>query len=69
MIDTHCHLDVAAFDLDRAEVLQRAVAAGVTGIVVPAIRYRPNPIAHPLVRIALGFHPQVVPVLDGAERA
>ncbi|HEY1811056.1 MAG TPA: TatD family hydrolase [Kofleriaceae bacterium] len=69
MIDTHCHLDVEAFDVDRAGVLARAVAAGVRGIVVPAIRLRPRPIDHPLVRIALGVHPQIVPELDARERA
>lgn len=37
LIDTHCHLDVAAFDRDRAQVLQAARAAGVTAIVVPGI--------------------------------
>jgi len=38
LIDTHCHLDTAAFDSDRGEVIERAVAAGVTGMLVPAIR-------------------------------
>ncbi len=37
IIDTHCHLDVAAFNPDRAAVLQRARANGVVGIVVPGI--------------------------------
>jgi TatD DNase family protein len=69
VIDTHCHLDVAAFDRDRAEVLARAVAAGVTGILVPAIRHRPNAIDHRLIRIALGIHPQIVPELPAGERA
>jgi TatD DNase family protein len=69
MIDTHCHLDLAAFDRDRDAVLERAVAAGVRGIVVPAIRLRPHRIDHPLVRVALGVHPQIVPELDAAERA
>ena len=50
MIDTHCHLDVAVFDGDRDAVIARAIAAGVRGIVVPAIRMRPRPIAHPIIR-------------------
>jgi TatD DNase family protein len=37
LIDTHCHLDVAEFDPDRAAVLARTRAAGVTGLVIPAI--------------------------------
>jgi TatD DNase family protein len=40
LIDSHCHLDVEAFDHDRDDVLARAWAAGVTGILVPAIRPR-----------------------------
>lgn len=38
LIDTHCHLDVPAFDPDRDAVLARARAVGVTGILVPAIQ-------------------------------
>jgi TatD DNase family protein len=74
VIDTHCHLDVPAFDADRSEVLARARAAGVTGIVVPAIRPRTWPAlvalgrAHGELRIALGIHPQVVPDLEPGER-
>ena len=37
LIDSHCHLDVSAFDADRNSVLQRARQNGVTGIVVPGI--------------------------------
>jgi TatD DNase family protein len=37
LIDTHCHLDVAEFDPDRAAVIERSRAAGVLGFVIPAI--------------------------------
>lgn len=73
MIDTHCHLDLAAFDADRAAVIARAAAAGVTGILVPAIRPHTWAAlgemarAHPAIRIALGIHPQIVPTLAVAE--
>jgi TatD DNase family protein len=73
VIDTHCHLDLAAFDADRDEVLARARAAGVEGVLVPAIRPRTWPAlralaaAQPMLRIALGVHPQVVPELDPGE--
>jgi len=73
VIDSHCHLDLAAFDRDREDVLARAAAAGVEGILVPAIRPATwdavRALAGGLVRIALGIHPQIVPDLDPSERA
>jgi TatD DNase family protein len=77
VIDTHCHLDIEAFDADRAAVLERARLAGVTGLLVPAIRPRTwaaltaLPAAHPdaPLALALGIHPQAVAELDGDERA
>ena len=38
LIDTHCHLDVDAFDADRLEILQRCRAQGISRIVIPAIQ-------------------------------
>lgn len=77
MIDTHCHLDVAAFDADRDAVVARARVAGVTGIVVPAIRpatwgaLAALPARYPGagIAVALGIHPQIVPDLTADERA
>jgi TatD DNase family protein len=77
MIDTHCHLDVAAFDDDRDAVIARAVAAGVVGVLVPAIRPRTWRALGELarrhagagVRHALGIHPQIVPELGADELA
>ncbi|MGE0871491.1 MAG: TatD family hydrolase [Kofleriaceae bacterium] len=77
MIDTHCHLDVQAFDEDRDTVIARATRAGVTGMLIPAIRPRTwdalaqlaNRHATAGVRFAIGIHPQIVPELDPHEIA
>src|SRR6185503_13511285 len=77
LIDTHCHLDVAAFDADRDAVVARATAAGVAGILIPAIRPHTwgavRTLAHRHaaagVRFALGIHPQIVPELAPDELA
>jgi TatD DNase family protein len=37
IIDTHCHLDLPAFDPDRAAVLERSRASGVAALVVPGV--------------------------------
>jgi len=37
IIDTHCHLDLAAFDADRAAVLERSHTNGVAALVVPGV--------------------------------
>lgn len=66
LIDTHCHLDAAEFDLDRDEVIKRAIATGVSRMVIPAVD-RNNFDAvislrqqYPQCFYALGIHPMYV---------
>jgi TatD DNase family protein len=66
LIDTHCHLDAAEFDSDRAQVAQSALAHKVDMVVVPAV-HRDNfqtVIAlskqFPHCAHALGIHPLYV---------
>jgi len=37
LIDSHCHLDAPAFDLDRDAVIARAQAAGIAAQMIPAV--------------------------------
>jgi len=37
-LDTHCHLDADEFGLDRDAMIARAAQAGVTGVLLPAVR-------------------------------
>ena len=68
MIDTHCHLDVDDFQTDRADVLARARAAGVTTMIcigsgrdVGAARAAVRLAAtEPDVFAAVGVHPHDV---------
>jgi TatD DNase family protein len=66
LFDTHCHLDAAEYDADRDAVVDRAIAAGVRGILIPAVapdnfdRVRALAHAIPGGAYALGIHPMVV---------
>ncbi|MBX3600790.1 MAG: TatD family hydrolase [Rubrivivax sp.] len=64
-IDSHCHLDAAEFDADRPAVVQRARAAGVRRLVLPAVAVahfeRVRALAHEHDAVyALGIHPLYV---------
>ena len=70
MIDTHCHLDAARFDDDRAQVLARAWEAGVRAIVVPGVMpeewepLRALTAGERRLLPAYGIHPQALPDLS-----
>lgn len=63
LTDTHCHLDYQKFDEDREAVIQRAVDAGLTRILIPALHWTSSLAAvslaeaHPMIYAAVGFHP------------
>ncbi|MCJ7433338.1 MAG: TatD family hydrolase [Anaerolineales bacterium] len=63
LTDTHCHLDFNKFNEDRDAVIQRAIDAGVTKILIPAIDLESCHSviklarSHPNLYAAIGFHP------------
>ena len=63
LIDTHCHLDFPDFETDRAAMMQRAQAAGVSRMITISTRvrrfmtYAALAEAHPNVWCTVGTHP------------
>lgn len=63
IVDSHCHLDFPDFDAERAEVIARAHAAGISRMVTICTRLRHLPRvqaiaeAHDGVFFAAGTHP------------
>jgi len=65
LVDTHCHLADHAFDGDRSEVIERALAAGVTHVVAvggggpieASERSAELAASNPFVRATAGIHP------------
>lgn len=70
--DTHCHLDAPEFDADRDSVVDRACAAGVGQIVVPAVEVSNFETVRVLAHrhgftYALGIHPLYTGRAQGAD--
>ena len=69
--DTHCHLDLEQFDADRAAVIQRAVSASVTRILIPSLTMTSSGAvaklaeSNPMLYAAVGVHPNEAETWDG----
>ena len=57
LVDSHSHIDVAAFDADRDAALARARAAGVTRQIVPAVTFGAFPRLRELCAAESGLYP------------
>ncbi len=73
MMDTHCHLNFDSYDEDRAEVIQRAAAAGVSRILIPAVDLETSQqainLAHEYpgrIFAAVGVHPNSTADFDAS---
>jgi TatD DNase family protein len=70
LFDTHCHLDVPAFDADREDVIARALAAGVSVLLNPAYDLASSRRAIALANVrrdvyaAVGIHPNDIAALE-----
>ena len=66
LLDTHCHLDAAEFDRDRNQVIAQAQAAGVSGVLIPAVEVKTLARVRSLAwqfeqgAYAVGIHPMFV---------
>ena len=75
LIDTHCHLDMSAYEADYEAVLARAVAAGVTRIISVGIDLESSRSAiglaekHEGIYATVGVHPHNVAELTEADYA
>jgi TatD DNase family protein len=75
LTDTHCHLDFHKFDEDREAVIQRALEAGVTRILIPALDLDSSLAGIKLAEqyqsifAAVGFHPTDLDRWDASSSA
>jgi TatD DNase family protein len=72
LVDSHCHLDDAQFDSDRADVMERARQAGLKYILAIGTGNGPPDLeaavrladAHPFIYASAGVHPNDTPRVD-----
>ena len=70
--DTHCHLDFNKFDQDREAVIQRALEAGISRMLIPGLDWDSSLAAvrlaasRPEIFAAVGYHPTDVEKWDEA---
>jgi TatD DNase family protein len=63
LTDTHCHLDLAHFAVDRAQVIQHAKSQGVIRMLIPALDLASSrsivdlASSEPCIYTAIGVHP------------
>ena len=63
LIDTHAHIYLPEFDIDRKQIIESAVLAGVRGIYLPAIdssthqKMLQTEAEYPLCKSMMGLHP------------
>jgi TatD DNase family protein len=75
IVDTHAHLCDPLFDADRAEVIERAVAAGVSSVVIvgetlaDARRNVELAALHPSLRPAAGLYPSYLDLAHAGQVA
>lgn len=75
IVDTHAHLDMSAFDNDRAQVITRASKAGVSAIITVGTNLESSKKAieladnYPEIFATVGFHPHYTATVDMADIA
>ena len=57
LVDTHCHLDVTDFDIDRSDILKRCRLGGINKIIIPAIQSKSWPNIIELCDLEEGLYP------------
>lgn len=73
LIDTHAHLDMTEFDEDRAEMIARALDAGVGNIITAGTDLESSKKAieiselYPGIYAAVGIHPQEAATISEAD--